>query len=122
MGLLEYLDYTTHNEEGLSSNNTSYQGRIVAHYQELVDIFGESAEGDQYKVDAQWIVLIHAGSVALQEDAHFPLIATIYNYKDGVNYCGAEGKPVEYITDWHVGGRRKKSLTYVQQILDEARK
>ena len=29
---------------------------------------------------------------------------TIYNYKDGINYRGLLGIPVEQITHWHVGG------------------
>jgi len=44
-------------------------------------------------------------------------VATIYNWKDGPNYCGAEGTPVKKIMDWHVGGRSADALARVNEVL-----
>jgi hypothetical protein len=63
-------------------------------YKELVEMLGEPNEdNDGYKVDAEWRVEFDG------------VMHTIYNYKDGVNYLGEfEGTPVDFITDWHIGG------------------
>jgi hypothetical protein len=75
-------------------NMTSLQGYIQTSYADLVGCFGEpTCDGDGYKVDAEWIVTFADG-----------VVATIYNYKTGRNYCGEEGQDVEDITQWHIGG------------------
>ena len=57
---------------------------VIEDYTILVKTFGEpNAEGDGYKVDAEWNLLTPDG------------IATIYNYKDGPSYMGSDGTPVE---------------------------
>lgn len=75
-------------------NMTSLQGYVTTTYADLVGCFGEpTCDGDGYKVDAEWIITFADG-----------VVATIYNYKDGKNYCGEEGLDVEDIREWHVGG------------------
>jgi hypothetical protein len=96
--------YTTDNFR--YSNGTSYQGKINASYSDLVEIFGKPLEGDEYKTDAEWIVVFRDG-----------LVATIYNWKDGKNYLGDEGLAVEQIEDWHVGGKSSQSLDRIVQVL-----
>lgn len=76
-------------------NGTSLKGYIDFDYYDLVEIFGkEHSDGDGYKVDAKWGLQFSNG-----------VVATIYNYKDGKNYCGAEGLDKEDITEWHIGGK-----------------
>jgi len=62
-----------------------------ATYSEIVELFGEPFEGDGYKVDAEWNVIVNNKR------------CTIYNYKTGINYNGIEGTPTELIKDWHIG-------------------
>ncbi len=63
-----------------------------AKYSELVDLFGEPAEGDGYKVDARWVIEFEDG-----------VVCTIYNWKNGPNY--GENRKVEDISFWHIGGK-----------------
>ena len=105
------LAFETHNETEVRADGTCLQGYIDATYQELIDVFGEPTESDGYKVDAEWLLEF--------EDA---TVATVYNWKNGLNYCGAEGTPVEYITRWNVGGKRGTGTeTKIKQILKHRR-
>lgn len=79
--------------DGDKTSGTSLQGHVNATYAELTRVFGkEDGGGDYYKTDAEWNLEI--------DDT----IVTIYNYKNGKNYLGANGLAVDQITDWHVGG------------------
>jgi len=78
------------------ANMTSLSGYVDATYAQLVELFGEPLPGDEYKVDAEWVL----------KDEYTDQVVTVYNYKNGVNYNGAAGTPVEDITEWHVGGFR----------------
>lgn len=89
------MKFKTHNDDkSLNANGTSYQGRLDIGYSILRDIFGnpKGPSGDG-KVDAEWIIRFDNG-----------VIATIYNYKNGLSYLGNEGTPTEEIRDWHIGG------------------
>ena len=89
---------------------SSLQGYIDIHYEDLVRIFGEpNMPNDGYKVDAEW-----AGRI----DGVF---FTIYNYKDGLNYNGETGLPVEEITDWHIGGFSKEAHRIVSLYIEMKR-
>jgi len=84
------------------SSGTCLQSRIDCTYSELVKAFGEPThKGDGYKTDAEWDILTPFG------------VCTVYNYKDGQNYNGANGLAVEDITDWHLGGFDKRSAEAV---------
>jgi len=89
----------------------SLQSQIDITYDELVEILGEpNAETDGYKTDAEWNF----------EFDGVPF--SIYNYKDGVNYLGlADGLPVEFITDWHIGGENKQKAEELRDFLLEHR-
>lgn len=68
-------------------------------FKEICDVFGEpNCDGDGYKTDAEWCIQFTDGT-----------IATIYNWKDGKNYCGNDGLEVKHITDWHIGGFNNKA-------------
>ena len=87
------------------------QGEIVIDYKDLVRVFGEySNDGDQCKVDAEWCIAFEDG-----------VKATIYNWKDGHNYNEGNGLDVCDIENWHIGGKDKKSLQHVIQVLLESR-
>jgi hypothetical protein len=92
-------------ENGYSQkvNGTSLKGHITASYAKLVEAFGPPThDGDGYKTDAEWTLEFEDGT-----------IATIYNWKNGRNYCGAAGMPVEMITEWNIGGHDGDAYQYV---------
>lgn len=104
------MRFETHNTKPsirVRADGTCLQGHITATYKELAGLFGRPTNGDGRKVDAEWSVLFEDGT-----------FATIYNWKNGKNYCGPEGTPVEQITEWHVGGMTKASAERVQIAID----
>jgi hypothetical protein len=83
------------NDPSTPISGTCFQGYICATYSQLLDKFGSPGNSfDSYKTDAEWVIEFDDGTVA-----------TIYNWKDGKNYCGDSGLEVEDITEWHIGGR-----------------
>jgi len=99
------IHYKTDN---VNINGTCLQGYISANYYDLVQLFGEPNEGDGYKIDAEWDIEFDDGT-----------IATIYNYKNGFNYCGNGGMPMDDIKNWHVGGFTKQALINVQDLFKQ---
>lgn len=86
---------------------THLQGVIEVSYQKLVEMFGlPNAEHDDYKSDACWLVCTPDG------------VATIYNWKDGENYLGEQGLPVEEISEWHVGTHTPQPMRWIQEALN----
>jgi len=101
--------FITHNQDdNICINGTHLQGYVDTSYQRIVSVFGEPCTGDGYKVDAEWEVRFNDGSVA-----------TIYNWKDGKNYCGSMGLELDEIRDWHIGGHDKAVVERVKAILSE---
>ena len=102
-----------------NKTNTTYgthlQGNVGATYQELVEVFGEPIRYDSdgtthmsNKVDAEWRITFEDGTKA-----------TIYNYKNGLNYLGAEGKRLSEISMWNVGGYDERAVTLVNdEVID----
>lgn len=101
------MNFKTHNDKRIDPTGTCYQGAIEAEYDHLTDCFGTAGSGDGYKVDAEWDVEFDDGT-----------IATIYNWKNGRNYLGPEGRDVKRITDWHIGGATPRSVELVRIALD----
>lgn len=101
------MNFKTHNDQQIDTNGSSLIGEVDAGYDELCNLFGAPTGGDGYKVDAEWAVLFDDGTVA-----------TIYNWKNGKNYEGENGLPVEEIRDWHIGGFKDQAETNVQIALD----
>jgi hypothetical protein len=90
-------------------NGTSLQGYMDISYDEIYNILGEpNIENDGYKVDAEW-------GIRFQDTGE---VATIYNYKTGTNYLGAEGLDPQDIRDWHIGGHSKKIVARVCKLLN----
>ena len=103
--------FVTHNDVDIAFQSSHLIGYIVVSYSKLVEKFGNPQEVDMYKVDAGWTVLFENGDYA-----------TIYNYKDGINYNGEDGCPTKDITNWHIGGsgdndKIVRIITNIQQIL-----
>jgi len=72
--------------KAIEANGTHLQGNVGATYQELVEVFGEPIRYDSdgtthmnNKTDAEWRISFEDGT-----------IATIYNYKNGLNYLAAQ--------------------------------
>lgn len=105
------MNYITHNQDPtLDINMTGLMGYCynLTRYNDIVAVFGEPTTGDEYKVDAEWIIKFDDG-----------LIATIYNYKTGKNYLGKQGLSVEFLSgdSWHIGGRDKVVVDRVNSLL-----
>lgn len=101
------MKFTTHNQAVIDTNMSHLQGELDISYAELVNTFGEPTGSDGYKSDAEWKVCFEDGTRA-----------TIYNWKNGKNYCGAEGQEVQDITDWHIGGFNEKAVQRIQEALN----
>ena len=98
--------YTTKTNPDEMTFGTSLQGHLTATYAELVEMFGKPHDFfDDFKCDAEWYIEFDDGTVA-----------TIYNWKNGRNYCGPDAPPVEAITRWNVGGHTEKALDKVLDI------
>lgn len=97
---------------GATADGTHLQGYIDISYDDLVHLFGEPCNGDGYKVDAEWVLEWDDGTVT-----------TIYNYKDGPNYCD-EDSVYQSISDknddWHIGGISKLAIYHLDEFLDRA--
>ena len=106
--LRKMFNYKTFDTYSNFMNGTSLQGYVDADYKVLKKLFGKPLEGDGYKVDAEWLVMFDNKT-----------FATIYNYKDGKNYCGARGLNKTQIRDWHIGGNSKIAVARVTEVLEE---
>ncbi|QDP67696.1 MAG: hypothetical protein Unbinned15contig1001_6 [Prokaryotic dsDNA virus sp.] len=91
--------------------NGSNIGYIVISYQKLVEAFGlPNSTGDDYKIDAEWIL----------EDCDSGNVFRIYNWKDGVNYCGEGGTPTKDIDVWNIGANDSSStILFLGKYLNE---
>ena len=78
-------------------------GYIETPYSYLRAVLGEPNKfhGDVYKSDVQWSIFIQSDPI---------IVAKVYNYKNGKNYLGKEGKEVEQITCWSVGGNHHEKV------------
>lgn len=105
--LADYISY----EMSGDTTGTHLQGEINVAYSTLCEIFGHpNAKGDEYKVDAEWKLTFILFS-------KFHKVATIYNYKTGKNYLEAEGKDVEVIREWHIGGKEPEVVGYIASMI-----
>lgn len=99
-------DFITHNEKDIDICSSFFQGYLETTYKELVEKLGEPIEcsmGD--KEDAEWHICFNDGTKA-----------SIYNYKNGKNYCGPSGLEVYKIKKWHIGGFTQKAVDMVNAL------
>ncbi len=96
------------NDEMKKRSGTSFKGYVYATHEQLVNCFGKpTTNGDNYKVDVEWIVDTQHG------------VATIYNYKDGKSYIGEAGLETHKICEWHVGSKNNESYDWIKTQLFE---
>lgn len=100
------MNYITHNDTFIEVNGTHGQGQIPCSYTTLVKTFGEPFTAFMDKVDAEWTIRFEDGTVA-----------TIYNWKNGKNYMGAEGLELSEIGIWNIGGFSKKAVEAVNNAV-----
>jgi len=100
------MKFTTHNQAVIEVSGTHLQGYIQTNHANLVSTFGEPLCGDGHKVDAEWAICFEDGTRA-----------TVYNWKNGKNYCGDEGQEVQDITEWNIGGFDKKAVERVLEAV-----
>jgi len=83
------------------------QGYTTSTFQNIIDKLGSPhSQGDAYKVDAEWAFKFDNGTVA-----------TLYNWKNGKNHCGADGLNLEDITEWNIGGFSPDAVTKIEEAL-----
>jgi hypothetical protein len=94
------------NDLSTVTNGTHLQGYINASYDDITATLGYPFEHgfDDMKCDAEWTIEFDDG-----------LVATIYNWKNGKNYLGADGLDLCDIKQWNIGGN---SGRVVQLVLD----
>ena len=101
------IKFTTHNDNYIQTNGTHLIGHVSTSYQKLVETFGDPLKGD-YKTDAEWDIQFSDG-----------MVATIYNWKNGKNYCGEDGYELHEIDSWHIGGLKPQVETRIKLLLDK---
>ena len=92
---------------------SSLQGSIDISYSDLLRVFGKEHkryEEEGLKTDVAW-------DFEFIMDDSSVIYANIYNWKDGVNYLGPEGKEVEEITDWHIGGNSNQAVQLINTAI-----
>ena len=95
------------NSSSTSVVGTCLQGVINCSYEEIVKSIGEPIDSFcGYKSDVEWKIEFSNGDVA-----------TIYNWKDGKNYNGPMGLPVEKIREWHIGGNDTRVTEWVKDLI-----
>ena len=91
------------------ARGTCLKGYITGDYDLLVETFGRPvADTDGYKSDAEWILILND-----------KIVVTIYNYKSGKNYLGEEGREIEDIKRWHVGGKSLEGLLLLDDYFED---
>ena len=104
------MEFTTHNDGPIQVVG-SLKGHITVKYEDLVRVFGNPHNWETEKSDAEWKVEF------LEDDTY--IRGTIYNYKNGKNYCGDDGTPTEEITGWNIGGELGGVVELIRQALNE---
>ena len=101
--------FITHTDSDIDITGTSRQGYVQATYDKLVATFGEPHADHGYKSDWEWDIQFPCGTVA-----------TVYNYKNGPNYCGDGGYTCQQITTWNVGGMDTRARELIEATLGGA--
>ena len=100
------MNYTTHNTHDVTISHSHLQGHITCPFSLLITLFGQPEAGDGETSDAQWSIEFDDG-----------VIATLYNWKNGISYGGRLAPQVEQITKWNIGGFDIAAVDHVKNIL-----
>jgi hypothetical protein len=103
------MKFETHNtNNSIQINGTGLLAQLRhLSYDRIIDVLGEpTTHFDNYKCDAEWILQFEDG-----------VVATLYNYKNGQNYCGPKAPHVTEITTWNIGGYDREAANRVHQML-----
>jgi len=107
MNIIKEIDFRQ--AENSEINMTHRQGSVTSSFQEICAVFGEPHAvgelGD--KIDFEWMFVFNDDTVA-----------TLYNWKNGVCYCGVHGLATEDITEWNIGGFSADAVHYIQGALN----
>jgi hypothetical protein len=102
------MKFTTHHyNDDIDNNGTHLHGYISITFADLVAKLGPPTDADAYKIDYEWIIKFDDGKKT---------VATIYNWKNGKNYCGDGGMDVKDITEWHIGGHTIDAIKCVKKL------
>lgn len=105
----EISDICVINDPSTPFSGTCFQCLLYTDYSKLEDLLGPPIiMEDGYKTDVEWIIEFNDGAVA-----------TIYNWKDGKNYCGEEGLEPHEIKEWHIGGSGILASNRVRAMFSE---
>ena len=109
--------FVTHNDvKDIHVDGTSLVGHLEdIDFYRMIDMFGRPGRDnhDDYKCDAQWDIEFDDG-----------LVATIYNWKNGLNYndkidkSGDHGLQLTDMTHWNVGGTDRKVVDRLMSMLE----
>lgn len=77
---------------------TSLTGHLYMDYEKLCQVLGPPNHWNDYsntwhKTDVEWHGTINGD------------VFSVYNWKNGPAYLGADGTPVRWIKEWHVGAK-----------------
>lgn len=101
---MKILNLVEANEIRLVDETSFHDGRILASYDDLTNLFGVSTDGDdEYKIYCEWV---------LQFD---DIVFTIYDWKGSSN--PKENSNKKYI--WHIGTHTKLGTMKVLDILEQ---
>ena len=89
-------------------NHTRLIGNVTCPYEVLESLFGRPKFWDDPdgKVDCEWTLRLTTPSddPDADEDDFDTHYVSIYNWKNGYNYCGSHGTPTHLLTEWNIGG------------------
>jgi hypothetical protein len=104
------MEFKTHNDGDINVSFTCLQGHLEASYEDLCTAFGpHHTNVDDMKCDAGWDLMFSDGTVAC-----------IYNWKNGHNYMGSDGKAIKDMTYWNIGAKHAWVAGMVEQALRAA--
>ena len=102
-------------QDTAAMNGTHLQGQIPYTYHELETILGPPTivyEPGQ-KTDVEWVLRVKDATGSGEE-----VIATIYNFKNGINYLGPDrGTPLSEMMYFNVGGHDERAIRLVNHIM-----
>ena len=103
-------NFKTHNNGVVNILGTHLVGIIETTYESIVSVFGEPSTFEGGKSDVEWQIIFDS-----------KVVAVIYNWKNGKNYCGNKGIRAIDVTQWHVGGISSEAVIHIMAVFADAR-